>query len=95
VHTTQKRFQCEILSEKSAVLRERTEEIGSPVNEHVRSGVEGGSWFKSAGPINCIDSCLNHRSPGSWDLENCWCAAIVFRSEVGGVTSECMHACKE
>ena len=32
VHTNQKRFQCERPGEKRAVLRERKEALGSPVN---------------------------------------------------------------
>ena len=32
VHTNQKRFQCKRPREKSAVLRERKEALGSPVN---------------------------------------------------------------
>src|SRR6218665_3406908 len=39
VHTNQKRFQCERPREKRAVLRERKEELGTPVNEVDR--VEG------------------------------------------------------
>ena len=33
VHTNQKRFQCERPREKRAVLRERKEALGSPVNK--------------------------------------------------------------
>ena len=33
VHTNQERFQCEIPREKRAVLRERKEALGSPVNK--------------------------------------------------------------
>ena len=46
VHTNQKRFQCESPREKSAVLRERKEALGLPVNK--ADCVEGGSWFQSA-----------------------------------------------
>src|SRR6218665_98573 len=45
VHTNQKRFQCERPREKRAVLRERKEALGSPVNKVDR--VEGRSWFQS------------------------------------------------
>src|SRR6218665_1899592 len=49
VHTNQKRFQCERPREKRAVLRERKEALGSPVNKVDR--VEGRSWFQSEGPM--------------------------------------------
>src|SRR6218665_2382719 len=49
VHTNQKRFQCERPREKRAVLRERKEGLGSPVNKVDR--VEGRSWFQSEGPM--------------------------------------------
>jgi len=49
VHTNQKRFQCERPTEKSAVLKERKEALGSPVNKVDR--VEGRSWFQSAEPM--------------------------------------------
>ncbi|PGH37776.1 MAG: hypothetical protein CRN43_19135 [Candidatus Nephrothrix sp. EaCA] len=49
VHTNQKRFQCERPREKRAVLRERKEALGSPVNKVDR--VEGRSWFESEGPM--------------------------------------------
>ena len=42
VHTNQKRFQCERAREKRAVLRERKEALGSPVNKV--DWVEGRSW---------------------------------------------------
>src|SRR6218665_151269 len=45
VHTNQKRFQCERSRKKRAVLRERKEALGSPVNKVDR--VEGRSWFQS------------------------------------------------
>src|SRR6218665_635141 len=48
-HTNQKRFQCERPREKRAVLRERKEALGSPVNKVDR--VEGRSWFQSEGPM--------------------------------------------
>src|SRR6218665_2754671 len=41
VHTNQKRFQCQRPREKRAVLRERKEALGSPVNKVDR--VEGRS----------------------------------------------------
>src|SRR6218665_565617 len=43
VHTNQKRFQCEKPREKRAVLRERKEALGSPVNKVDR--VEGSDIF--------------------------------------------------
>ena len=46
VHTNQKRCQCDRPREKRAVLRERTEALGSPVNTVDR--IKGGSWFQSA-----------------------------------------------
>ena len=49
VYTNQKRFQCEGHREKRAVLRERKETLGSPVNKV--NHVEGRSWFHSEGPI--------------------------------------------
>src|SRR6218665_1806009 len=49
VHTNQKHFQCERPREKRAVLRERKEALGSPVNKVDR--VEGRSWFQSEGPM--------------------------------------------
>src|SRR6218665_1989675 len=49
VHTNQKLFQCERPREKRAVLRERKEALGSPVNKVDR--VEGRSWFQSEGPM--------------------------------------------
>ena|SRR6218665_2406903 len=49
VHTNQKRFQCERPREKRAVLRERRETLGSPVNKVDR--VEGKSWFQSERPM--------------------------------------------
>src|SRR6218665_789179 len=49
VHTNQKCFQCETPREKRAVLRERKEALGSPVNKVDR--VEGRSWFQSTGPM--------------------------------------------
>src|SRR6218665_732531 len=49
VHTNQKRFQCERPIEKRAVLRERKEALGSPVNKVGR--VEVRSWFQSEGPM--------------------------------------------
>src|SRR6218665_1121946 len=49
VHTNQKRFQCKRPREKKAVLRERKEALGSPVNKADR--VEGRSWFQSVGPM--------------------------------------------
>src|SRR6218665_2058385 len=49
VHTNQKRFQCERPREKRAVLRERKEALGLPVNKVDR--VEGSSWFQSEGPM--------------------------------------------
>jgi len=53
VHTNQKRFQCERPREKSSVLKERKEALGSPpVSKMDR--VEGGSWFQSAGPMTAI-----------------------------------------
>ena len=48
-HTNQERFQCERPRDKRAVLRERKEAFGSPVNKVNR--VEGGSRFQSAGPV--------------------------------------------
>src|SRR6218665_2418640 len=45
VHTNQKRFQCKRPREKRAVLRERKEALGSPVNKVERE--EGRSWFQS------------------------------------------------
>src|SRR6218665_3458030 len=47
VHTNQKRFQCGRPREKRAVLRERKEALGSPVNKVDR--VEGRNWFQSEG----------------------------------------------
>jgi len=47
-YTNQKRFQSERPREKRAVLRERKEELGSPVK---MDRVEGRSWFQSAGPM--------------------------------------------
>src|SRR6218665_2574036 len=47
VHTNQKRFQLEIPKEKRAVLRERKEAFGSPVNKEER--VKVGTWFKVQG----------------------------------------------
>jgi len=44
VHTNQKRFQCQRPREKTAVLREQKEALGSPVNKVDR--VEG-SWVQS------------------------------------------------
>src|SRR6218665_2487468 len=49
VHTNQKRFQCERPREKKAVLRERKDALGTPVNKVDR--VEGMSWFQSEGPM--------------------------------------------
>ncbi|PGH37896.1 MAG: hypothetical protein CRN43_18455, partial [Candidatus Nephrothrix sp. EaCA] len=49
VHTNQKRFQCERPREKKAVLRERKDALGTPVNKVDR--VEGRSWFQSEGPM--------------------------------------------
>src|SRR6218665_2924419 len=49
VHTNQKRFQCKRPREKRAVLRERKEALGSPVNKVDR--VEERSWFQSEGPM--------------------------------------------
>ena len=49
VLTNQKRFQCERPREKRAVLRERKEATGSPVNEVDR--IEGRRWFQSEGPM--------------------------------------------
>ena len=49
MHTNQKRFQCERPREKRAVLRERKEALGSPVNKVDR--VEGRSWFQSEGTM--------------------------------------------
>src|SRR6218665_2312479 len=49
VHTNQERFHCERPREKRAVLRERKEALGSPVNKVDR--VEGKSWFQSKGPM--------------------------------------------
>ena len=49
VHANQKRFQCERPGEKKAVLRERKDALGTPVNKVDR--VEGRSWFQSAGPM--------------------------------------------
>ena len=49
MRTNQKRFQCERPQEKRAVLRERKEALGSPVNKVDR--VEGVSWLQSAGPV--------------------------------------------
>src|SRR6218665_1639720 len=49
VHTNQKCLQCERPREKRAVLRERKEALGSPVNKVDR--VEGRSWFQSEGPM--------------------------------------------
>jgi len=49
VHTNQKRFQCERPREKKAVLRERKEALGSPVNKV--DHVEGRSWFQIEGPM--------------------------------------------
>src|SRR6218665_1325000 len=49
VHTNQKRFQCESPREKRAVLRQRKEALGSPVNKV--DCVEEISWFQSAGPM--------------------------------------------
>src|SRR6218665_1026345 len=48
VHTNQKCFQCERPRKKRAVLKERKEALGSPVNKVDR--VEGRSWFQSEGP---------------------------------------------
>src|SRR6218665_2171298 len=47
--TNQKRFQCERPSEKRAVLRERKETLGSPVNK--MDCIEGRSLFQSRGPM--------------------------------------------
>ena len=66
MHTNQKRFQCERPREKRAVLRERKEALGSPVNKVDR--VEGRSWFRrpiglfqnkpTVGlPVECVFSC--------------------------------------
>ena len=49
VHTNQKRFQCKRPRKKSAVLRERKEALGSPINKVDRA--EGRSWFQSAGKM--------------------------------------------
>ena len=49
VHTNQKRFQCERSREKRAVLRERKEALGSPVNK--LDLIEGRNWFQSEGPM--------------------------------------------
>src|SRR6218665_2966155 len=49
VHTNQKRFQCERPREKRAVLRERKEALGSPVNKVDR--VVRRSWFQSEGSM--------------------------------------------
>ena len=49
IHTTQNCFQCERPREKRAVLRERKEALGSPVNKV--DHVEGRSWFHSEGPM--------------------------------------------
>jgi len=46
VNTNQKHFQCERPREKGAVLRERKEALGSPVNKV--DHVEGRSWFQRA-----------------------------------------------
>ena len=42
MHTNQKRFQCQRPREKRAILRERKEALGSPVNkvDHVEEGVD-------------------------------------------------------
>ena len=53
VHTNQERFQSERSKEKRAVLRERKEALGSPVNKVDR--VEGRSWFQSKGPMIAKD----------------------------------------
>src|SRR6218665_1787674 len=47
VHTNQNRFQCERPREKKAVLRERKDALGTPVNKVDR--LEGRSWFQSEG----------------------------------------------
>ena len=49
VHTNQKGFQRERPREKRAVLRERKEALGSPVNKVGR--VEGRSLYQSTGPM--------------------------------------------
>src|SRR6218665_4040170 len=49
VHTNQKRFQCKRPREKSAVLRERKEVLGSPVRSRRRKElvrVKGRSWLR-------------------------------------------------
>src|SRR6218665_1672246 len=43
VYANQQRFQCEVPREKRAVLRERKEALGSPVNKV--NLVEGRNWF--------------------------------------------------
>ena len=48
VRTNQKRFQCERPREKRAVLRQRKEELGSPVNKVDRVYR---SWSQNEGPI--------------------------------------------
>jgi len=49
VHTNQKRFQCERPKEKKAVLRERKDALGTPVNKVDQ--VEGRSLFQSEGSM--------------------------------------------
>src|SRR6218665_2365474 len=60
VHTNQKRFQCERPREKRAVLRERKEALGSPVNKVDR--VEGRSWFQIELCADVIVSAAARRS---------------------------------
>jgi len=67
VRTIHKRFQCKRPWEKRAVLREKKEALGLPVNKV--DCVEGGSWFQSAGPMICKGPCLSHKSPCLWDKE--------------------------
>jgi len=45
VHTNQKSFQCERPREKRAVLRERKEALGSPVNKVAEQLLHWGSFF--------------------------------------------------
>jgi len=49
VYTNQKCTLGKRSREKKAVLRERKEALGSPVNKV--DHVEGGSWFQSAGAM--------------------------------------------
>jgi len=52
VHTNQKRFQCERPREKRAVLRERKEALGSPVNN--LAVLESEALLSTAGTLKTL-----------------------------------------